>query len=43
MSVRRQKRLSFESRDRAVVIGEVKRLLDTIGRFRFAPLGDESP
>lgn len=30
----------FESRDRAMVIGEIERLLDAIGGFRFAPLGD---
>ena len=32
----------FESRDRAAVIGKIERLLDAIGGFRFAPLGDEA-
>lgn len=33
---------SFESRDREAVIGEIERLLEAIGSFRFAPLGDET-
>lgn len=32
----------FESRDRGAVIGEIERLLDAIGGFRFPPLGDQA-
>lgn len=31
---------SFESRDRAAVITEIERLLEDVGSFRFAALGD---
>jgi len=33
---------SFESRDHAAMIGEIERLLEAIGGFRFPPLGDKA-
>src|SRR5690606_2319500 len=33
---------SFESRDHVAMIGEIERLLDAIGGFRFTPLGDKA-
>ncbi|ROT94144.1 hypothetical protein EB810_13825 [Altererythrobacter sp. FM1] len=37
-----QKLHSFKGSDLGAVIGEIEKLLDAIGSFYFAPLGDEA-